>query len=51
MNCFSMIILKKEVPIPNKDELLDEVRKVLEDDSDINIVETFIKKCYYIFDK
>ena len=51
MNCFSMIILKKEVPIPNKDELLDEVKNVLEEESDINIVETFIKKCYYIFDK
>ena len=51
MNCFSMIILKKEVPIPNKDELLDEVKNVLKEESDINIVETFIKKCYYIFDK
>ena len=51
MNCFSMIILKKEVPIPNKDELLYEVKKMLEDENDINIVETFIKKCYYIFDK
>ena len=51
MNCFSMIILKKEVPIPNKDELLYEVKKIFEDENDINIVETFIKKCYYIFDK
>ena len=51
MNCFSMIMLKKEVPIPNKDELLDEVKKVFEDEADINIVETFIKKCFYIFDR
>ena len=51
MNCFSMIMLKKEVPIPNKDELLDEVKKVFEDEADIKIVETFIKKCFYIFDR
>ena len=51
MNCFSMIILKKEIPEPNKDELIDEVRNIFEDENDINIVETFIKKCYFIFDK
>ena len=51
MNCFSMIILKKEVALPNKDDLLYEVKKVLDDENDISIVETFIKKCYYIFDK
>ena len=51
MNCFTMIILKKEVAIPNKDELLDEVRKIFEDENDINIIETFIKKCFYTLNK
>ena len=51
MNCFTIIILKKEVTIPNKDELLDEVRNIFDDENEINIIETFIKKCYYTLNK
>ena len=51
MNCFTIIILKKEVTIPNKDELLDEVRNIFEDENEINIIETFIKKCFYTLNK
>ena len=51
MNCFTILVLKKEVAKPNKDELLDEVRNIFEDENEINIIETFIKKCFYTLNK
>ena len=51
ISCFSLIVLKKVVTSPNKDDILDEVKRITEDEKDLEIIETFLKKIYYIHDK
>ena len=51
IGCFSMIVLKKPVPSPNIDEINEEVKRFIQDEKDLEIVETFLKKIYYITDK
>ena len=51
ISCFSLIVLKKVVLTPDKDELIDEVKNITDDSNDIEIVENFLKKIYYINDK
>lgn len=48
---FSLIVLKKPDKSPNKDEVLEAVKKISDDEKDLEIVETFLKKIYYINDK
>ena len=48
---FSLIVLKKPDNSPNKDDVLEAVRKISDDEKDLEIVETFLKKIYYINDK
>ena len=51
INCFSLVVLKKVVASPSKDEILEEVKRITEDKKDLDIIETFLKKIYYITDK
>ena len=51
ISCFSLVVLKKVVASPNKDEILEEVKRITEDKKDLEIIETFLKKIYYINDK
>ena len=51
IGCFSMIVLKKPVPSPNIDEMNEEVKRFTQDEKDLEIIENFLKKIYYITDK
>ena len=51
ISCFSLIVLKKDLTSPNKDDILDEVKRITQDEKDLEIIETFLKKIYYIHDK
>ena len=51
ISCFSLVVLKKVVASPNKDEILEEVKRITEDKKDLEIIETFLKKIYYINDR
>ena len=51
ISCFSLVVLKKVVTSPNKDDILDEVKRITEDKKDLEIIETFLKKIYYINDR
>ena len=51
ISCFSLVVLKKIVTSPNKDDILEEVKRITEDEKDLEIIETFLKKVYYINDR
>ena len=51
ISCFSLVVLKKVVTSPNKDDILEEVKRITDDEKDLEIIETFLKKVYYINDR
>ena len=51
ISCFSLVVLKKVVTSPNKDDILKEVKRITDDEKDLEIIETFLKKVYYINDR
>ena len=51
ISCFSMVVLKKIFTSPNKDDILEEAKRITEDEKDLEIIETFLKKVYYINDR
>ena len=36
---------------PNRDEVMAEVGEITSDEKEINIVDSFLKKIYYLYDK
>ena len=51
VSCLSLLVLKEIKQTPNRDEVMAEVGEITSDEKEINIVDSFLKKIYYLYDK
>ena len=51
VGCLSLIVLKQIQQTPDKDEIMEKLEEITDDEKDIEIVDKFLKKVYYLYDK
>ena len=51
VSCLSLLVLKEIKQSPNRDEVMEEIGNITDDEKQIGIVDTFLKKIYYLFDR
>ena len=51
IGCLSLIVLKQIQQTPDKDEIMEKLEEITDDEKDIVIVDKFLKKVYYLYDK
>ena len=51
VSCLSLLVLKEIKQTPNRDEVMAEIGEITSDEKEINIVDSFLKKIYYLYDK
>ena len=51
VGCLSLIVLKQIQNTPDKDEIMEKLEEITDDEKDIEIVDKFLKKVYYLYDK
>ena len=51
VSCISLIVLKQIQQVPDKDEIMEKIQDITEDENDIITIDKFLKKVYYINDQ
>ena len=51
VSCLSLLVLKEIKQTPNRDEIMNEIGDITDDEKEITIVDNFLKKIYYLYDK
>ena len=51
ISCLSLIVLKEIQPSPDIDDIMNKIEDITDDENERNIVDKFLKKVYYLYDK
>ena len=51
VSCISLIVLKQIQQVPDKDEIMEKIQDITDDENDIITIDKFLKKVYYINDQ
>jgi hypothetical protein len=51
ISCLSLIVLKEIQPSPDIDDIMNKIEDITDDENERNIVNKFLKKVYYLYDK
>jgi hypothetical protein len=51
ISCLSLIVLKEIQTSPDIDDIMNKIEDITDDENERNIVNKFLKKVYYLYDK
>ncbi len=51
IGCLSLIVLKQIQQTPDKDDIMEKLEEITSDEKDIESIDNFLKKVYYLYDK